>query len=216
MKDRVATVVVHYQTPDLLEVAVRSFHLVYPHISIFIVDNGSRDHSPAVIRQLQDEFGERVTALFLKENIFHGPAMHQAIRTLEKPYIFVLDSDTETNRAGFLEKMIDLLDSSESTYGAGQVVHVNKRGFVSPEGIPVLASAFMLLKRAHYMQLPPFVHHGLPALNNFKAAADAGYVVQPFPIQEYITHFGRGTAERYGYGLGLKSRLDFLLNKIGL
>lgn len=216
--EHVAAAVVNFQTPDLLDAAVRSFRAAYPAVPLLIIDNGSVDGSPGLIRRLADELGPGVSALLLEENIYHGPAMHRALCELETPYVYVFDSDTETQRGGFLEAMLADLAAEDHRYGAGQVVHANKRGFrvAAGEGTPVLASAHMLLKRGLYHQLPPFIHHGLPALHNFEAAAEQGYELRAFPIEDYVFHKGRGTAERYGYGLGLRSRADYLLNKLGL
>ncbi|GIV58833.1 MAG: hypothetical protein KatS3mg042_1746 [Rhodothermaceae bacterium] len=210
-------VVINYQTPDLLETAVRSFHRAYPAVPLLVIDNGSRDDSRARIEALGQELGPVLTPLLLEENIYHGPAMHRAMMHLPTPYVYIFDSDTETKRPGFLEAMQARLEADLMHYGAGKVVRVNRRGFADPKGtIPVLASAHMLLRRAVYLQLPPFIHHGLPVLKNCAAAAERGYRLVDFPIEDYVTHFGRGTARRYGYGLGLRSRLDYLLNKLGL
>lgn len=212
----VAATVINYQTPDLLDVAVRSFHRIYPTIQILIIDNGSQDTSPSMIRRLADELGSRVSTLFLDKNIFHGPAMHQALCTLQAPYVYVFDSDTETQRSGFIEAMWALLAASDRHYGAGKVVRANKRGFRSEDGTPVLAAAHMLLRKSVYHRLPSFIHHGLPTLLNFKGASSQGFSLCSFPIHEYVEHKGRGTAERYGYGLGLRSKAEYLLNKLGL
>jgi glycosyltransferase involved in cell wall biosynthesis len=212
----VSAAVVNYQTPDLLEAAVESFCRMYPRVPLLIIDNGSRDGSPALIHGLHAARPGQITTLLLEENRYHGPAMHVAMQQLHTPYVYIFDSDTETERGGFLEAMTALLADEETRYGAGQIVHVNKRGFAARSGVPVLASAHMLLKRDLYHQLPPFVHHGLPALANFAAAAARGYRLCAFPIQAYVRHLGRGTADRYGYGLGVRSKLDFLLNKLGL
>jgi glycosyltransferase involved in cell wall biosynthesis len=215
MNALVSAAVINYQTPDLLETAVRSFHSVYPDVPLLIVDNGSRDDSPTTVRRLEDELGNPVRACLLEENRYHGPAMHYALGQLEAPYVYIFDSDTETRRAGFLEAMSEELAVSNRRYGAGCVVTVDWRGFAAPSGISVLASAHMLLRRDIYRTLPPFVHHGLPALENFRVAAERGYELVPFPIEDYVHHLGRGTARRYGYGLGLRSRIDYLLHRMG-
>lgn len=213
---QISAVVINYQTPDLLRTAVESFRRFYPMIPLLIVDNGSADESRSTIEQLCEAGDGHVQAEYLPENIFHGPAMHHALQRQTTPYVYVFDSDTKTLKGGFLEAMHAALEESKESYGAGYVVRANQRGFADPKGIPVLASAYMLLKRNVYLQLPPFIHHGLPALKNFQAATKKGYRLISFPIEEYVEHLGRGTAERYGYGLGLRSKLDYLLNKIGL
>ena len=212
MLDRVSAAIVNYQTPDLTETAVRSFREHYPDVPLLLIDNGSQDDSPELIARLAAELN--VEPVYLDENRFHGPAMDLAMHRLTTPLVFVLDSDTVTERGGFLEKMIDLCVSRDA-YGVGKIVRVDRRGFTAPDGIPVLVSAFMLLQREVYLSLPPFIHHGLPALKNFEAAAERGLRLQQFDVDTYVTHVGRGTAERYGYGLGLKSRFDYLLKRLG-
>lgn len=212
--DLVSAAVVNFQTPDLIVSAAQSFHRCYPDVKLLVVENGSQDESPRVIRRMASGMHGTLDVLALEENCFHGPALDLALRRLETPYVFVFDSDTETRGGGFLEQMVVACEP-EDVYGAGKVVHANRRGFVAGQGTPVLASASMLLKRDVYLRLPPFVHHGLPTLHNFQAAAERGYRLIPFPIDDYVAHFGRGTAERYGYGLGIRGRVNYLLNKLG-
>lgn len=211
--DRVSIAIVNFQTADLTETAIRSFRAAYPDVHILVIDNGSKDESPHLIRSLAHELD--LETMFLEQNRYHGPAMDLAMHRLETPFVFMLDSDTETKRGGFLESMLELCEP-ERVYGAGKVVQVNRRGFTVPDGIPVLVSAYMLLRRKTYLTLPPFVHHGLPALRNFEAAMSEGYQLAEFPVQDYVKHLGRGTAERFGYGLGLKSRFEYLLSRLGL
>ena len=123
----VTTVIVNYQTPDYLKLAVSSFKKHYPYNEILIIDNGSRDESKEMIYQLINSF-ENVRAEMLPDNIYHGQ----------------------------------------------------------------------------------------PTLFNFKETTDKGYVLKEFPISEYIDHKWRGTAEKFGYGLCWRSKLDYLLNKIGI
>ncbi len=214
LPDRVNVAVVNYQTADLLDTAVRSFSRFYPHVPLMIVDNGSEDSSPETISLLREDH-DNVTALLLDANRYHGPAMDLALRRLESDYVFLLDSDTETRKGGFLEALVALCEPAD-VYGAGHVTHVNRRGFAARSGLPVLVSAFMLIDRNTYLDLPPFIHHGLPTLQNFRAAAEAGYRLAEYPVDEFVEHVGRGTAERFGYGLGLKSRIDYVLHKLGL
>lgn len=213
----VTAVVIHFQTPDLLALAVRSFRQYYPNVPLLVVDNGSRDPSRQVIEQLLVEGGALTQALWLPVNLYHGPAMHRAMETVTTPYVYFFDSDTETRQGGFLESMIAALEADPYAYGAGRIVEVDRRrGFRQAGGMPVLVTPYMLLRRDFYFRLPPFIHHGLPTIQNFRAAEQAGYRLIPFPIESYVHHRGRGTAERYGYGLGWRSRLEYLLHRLGL
>ena len=214
VRTRVVAIVVNFQTPDLLDTAVRSFKRFYPDVPLTIIDNGSRDDSPATIARIESEVPS-VRSLYLSENVYHGPAMHQGLMESRAAFTYVFDSDTETVRSGFLEAMLELLEADAEAYGAGQVVQVDRRGFARETGIPVLASAHMLLKTDLYRSLPPFIHHGLPALANFRAAYNRGYRLLSWPIGDYVHHLGRGTAARYGYGLGLRAKLDYVLTRLG-
>jgi glycosyltransferase involved in cell wall biosynthesis len=180
------------------------------------VDNGSKDNSQDVIRKLEMLSPEKTKTLFFKKNIYHGPAMHQVMNAISKEYVFFLDSDTETKRHGFLEAMQKELETSAITYGIGQHLTVNKRGFLSEKGVIILAPAYMMLRRSFYFMLPPFEHHGQPVLKNFIAAHRKEYSLKSFPIEDFIKHRWRGTSSRFGYGLGLRGKIDFLLNKIGI
>jgi GT2 family glycosyltransferase len=210
------SVVINYQTPALLKVAVRSFRKFYPSCPLLIVDNGSKDGSRSEIERLQSEEPDHTWTLFLPENIHHGPAMDHALRVVKEEFVFFLDSDTEAHGGGFLESMMNTLRSEESAYAAGVVQAVNHRGFRAEGGTPVVQSAYFMLKRSLYFKFPPFEHHGQPTLKNFSAATSQGYLLKDFPVCDYIHHLGRGTASRFGYALGWRGKLDFILNKLRL
>lgn len=216
MNKSICTVVINYQTPDLLKTTVESFRKFYPAEDLLIIDNGSQDNSVRLIQDLQNAFNHNTSTILLKENIFHGPAMHHAIEKKDYDYLFFLDSDTKTFKGGFLEKMADILNSSDKIYGTGRLLTINKRGFQSESGIQFPAPAYMMIKRKLYHRFSPFEHHGMPVLKNFSNALKDGYQFQYFPIENYIEHLWRGTAGRFGYGLGLKAKIDYFLNRLGL
>ncbi|NNF03196.1 MAG: glycosyltransferase [Rhodothermales bacterium] len=209
------TVIINFQTPDLLRRSVSSFRDVYPDERLELVDNGSADGSADVLRELASIHPESTGITIHPRNLYHGPAMHRAILDADAEHVFVLDSDTVTRRGGFLEHMSALLDGSDDVYAVGQRVFVDRRGFAAEDGFPVPVSAHMMIRRRMYTDLPPFEHHGLPVLRNCAAASDKGWQVAEFPVEQYVDHLGRGTAERFGYGLGWKSRLDYLLHRLG-
>ena len=211
----ITVIIINYNTPDLLRIAVDSLKKFYPKISLIIMDNGSLNESVSLIKTLQNNY-ENTKTVFLDENIYHGPAMDLAISkyvTTEK--VFFLDSDTETFKAGFLEEMNTLMENP-NVYGIGEFNKVNKRGFTDGKGKIILQTPYMLLRTSIYKKLPAFFHHGQPTLLNFVTSWEHGYFLEYFPISTYIDHKWRGTAERFGYGLGWKAKLDYLLNKVGI
>jgi hypothetical protein len=214
MRDHVTAAVINYQTPEYLEKAVRSFRHFYPDVPLLVVDNGSKESSVQVIQGMEREEGSTVRGVYNEENRFHGPAMDQAITLAETPYVYLLDTDTETRRGGFLEEMISIMETEPRSFAVGKRVTVNKRGFVESGGVPVPVSAYMLIRKAAYVQLPPFEHHGLPVLRCCMEAARKGWRVAVYPVDGYVDHYGRGTADKYGYGLGWRSKLNYILNRI--
>lgn len=210
----VEAVIVHYRTPDLLLDAARSFRQYEPLVPLRVVDNGSDDpNSVAALAALERE---GVAVERLGANRFHGPAMDHALRTSTARAVFFLDSDTRTHRGGFLAPMQARLHAD--AVAVGEVAYADARGFAcaatAPGAVPVPVSAYMLVDRARYAALPPFVHHGLPVLAAMAGAQAQGWTVEAFPVSDYVEHLGRGTAERFGYGLGWRSRLDYLLHRL--
>jgi glycosyltransferase involved in cell wall biosynthesis len=215
MSKKIRTVVINFQTPDLLKTAIESFRKFYPTIMVTIIDNGSQDTSREEIEKLCSAEPAYTETLMLGSNAYHGPAMNQAMNSTREEYVFFLDSDTETKQGGFLEAMQAELEMEERAYGIGLPITVNKRGFLAKSGVTVIAPAYMMVRRRLYSKFPPFEHHGLPVLKNFLNAQKMGYTLKPFPIEKYIDHRWRGTAARFGYGLGWRGKRDFVLNKLG-
>lgn len=222
----VTVVTVHYQTPELLRKTVESFQRWYPSIPYLVFDNGSSPDSEKVLRQIEmpglsewgqsAEGGAEVHVHREPSNIFHGPALDKAVREMvSTPYVFFLDSDTETQTPGFLEQAIEQLEQDPSMYAAGRQIRVNRRGFKDPDGFPILLTPYLLLKTDLYRQFSPFIHHGQPGLKHFYEAQQAGYRLIDFPMHHYIDHLWRGTASKFGYRLGLRGKWDFLMNKLG-
>ena len=215
MFDKIRTVVINFQTPYLLKTAIESFRKFYPTSKMTIIDNGSKDNSREVIERMRRAMPQYMTTLLIDSNIYHGPAMNRAMNAVKEEYVFFLDSDTEVKKGGFLEPMMEELESSATAYGIGRQIMVNKRGFSAETGVTLLAPAYMMLRRDLYRNFPPFEHHGQPVLKNFIAAQQMGYTLKSFPIEDFIDHRWRGTASRFGYGLGWRGKIDFVLNKLG-
>jgi cellulose synthase/poly-beta-1,6-N-acetylglucosamine synthase-like glycosyltransferase len=216
MFNNLRTIIINFQTPDLLKTAIESFRIFYPTSQMTIIDNGSKDSSRELIEEMRRVTPKYTTTLLLESNIFHGPAMNQAMNQVTEEYVFFLDSDTEIKQGGFLEPMLSELETSVTAYGIGRQITVNKRGFSADTGVTLLAPAYMMLRRHMYSNFPPFEHHGQPVLKNFIAAQHMGYTLKSFPIENFIDHQWRGTASRFGYGLGWRGKIDFVLNKFGI
>lgn len=221
--DRDVTVLmVHYRTPDLLRTAVESFFGQCPDVPMLVFDNGSLgspewEASRTLFDELESRFAPLLTIERHPRNLFHGPALDLALRDrIQTPYAFILDSDTRTLRSGFLPAMVERLEADERHYAIGVAEQVNERGFKQPGGMRILLTPYLLLRTALYPRFAPIVHHGQPTLFHFRDAQRQGYDLLDFPIESYIEHEWRGTASRFGYRLGWRGRIDYLLNRLGM
>lgn len=216
LSQSVTVVVVHYQTPELLQQTVDSFREFYPSVPLLIVDNGSSGDSDAILTHYESEQESNTTVHREKENLFHGPALDKSARELVKtPFCFFLDSDTRTEKGGFLEEILQVLNEDPKNYAAGRQILANRRGFKDEAGFPILLTPYLMLKREDYPRFPPFIHHGQPGLQHFMEVQKAGFRIIDFPMHHYIHHIWRGTASKYGYRLGWRGKWDYLMNKLG-
>ena len=207
--------------PDLLDRALGSLRKFYPTIPVLLIDNGSDDgKSAGLIMDWKSRYPQHTEFLLNKRNLHHGPAIDQALHHAASPFVLLLDSDCEILRGRLIEEMLKFAASSPLHYAVGQRVWMDRRGFDLPaanqEAIPYIRPICMLIRRSAYLELPKAERHGAPLLANMRKAARSGYVLVDFPIEEYIHHKGRGTAGQFGYGLGWKGKMNFLLHKLRL
>jgi glycosyltransferase involved in cell wall biosynthesis len=215
----VTAVVINFRTPDLTRRAVESFRSFYPALPLLLVDNGSEDESGRTLEELRAVAPEKTTLILNPSNRHHGPAMDQALRTVDTPFVLFLDSDCEVVQGGFVEAMLARATEEHRNYIVGKKIFMNDRGFDVAEesgAHPYIRPICMLVRRELYLGLPPFERHGAPCLANMRAARTTGLGLIHFPVEEFVRHEGRGTASRHGYRLGWRGRLNHLMNKIGL
>lgn len=217
-QNKVTSVIINYQTPELTLEAVSSLKNIYPDLKLILIDNGSNDDSVEQLQKLSNHF-DYIKFITNKKNLHHGPAMHQAILLSDTDYLLFIDSDCKVLKGGFIEEMLNMLEHDDSNYAIGEIIYLNKRGFLTDDrasGYPYIRPICMMLKRAHYLDLKPFQKHGAPCLENMQNALENGLKLINFNLNQYIFHLGRGTASKYGYNLGILGKLNYLLNKLKL
>jgi glycosyltransferase involved in cell wall biosynthesis len=215
MLDEISFLIVNYRTLELTTQCVESLERFYPRTEILLVDNGSGDESTDTICEMAKHSGN-IRAILNPTNRFHGPALDQGLRAAQTRLVFCLDSDCEVLQGGFLEAMAAYF-ADANTYAVGELVHMNRFGYAPPyskwRSFEYVHPRRMLLDSSKYLGLRRFNHHGAPCLTNMRQAVQRGYHLHDFPIQEYILHLGRGTCGPYGYGLGLRHKIEFLFNQ---
>lgn len=220
----VTVLIVNFRTLELTKRCVETLVAHYPDVRLLLIDNGSADESTEYVRDAAARL-DNVDAVFNEQNRYHGPAVDQGIRHCQTPYVFTLDSDCEIRQGGFLEAMSAFFQDPR-LYAVGELRYKSKYGYTFGYGeaarsgrrkrIPYIHPWGMLLDRRKYLTLGPFIHHGSPCLGNMRDAQERGYLVQDFPMWDFIEHFGRGTSSRHGYGpwAGSKQRLAFYLERL--
>ena len=223
MKDTlpVTAVIINYRTPDLLDRALASLRKFYPTIPVLLIDNGSEDgKSVGLMMEWKSRYPLHTEFLLNQHNLHHGPAIDQALQNATSPFLLLLDSDCEILKGGVIEEMLQHATQSLLHYAVGKRAWMDRRGFdLSPEtpgAIPYVRPICMLIRRTTYLSLPKAEHHGAPLLANMREAARRGHLLINFPIEDYVLHKGRGTAQQFGYGLGWKGKVNFLLHKLRL
>jgi GT2 family glycosyltransferase len=102
-----SVVIVSYNTRELLKKCIQSIYMTYPNnnLEILVVDNGSSDGSPTMVR---DEYGN-VILIENKENLGFAKANNIAINISKGRYVLLLNPDTVVTE-GCLDKCIQYLD----------------------------------------------------------------------------------------------------------
>ena len=95
---KVIAVVVTYNRIRLLKECIQSL-LIQSHkaLEILIVDNNSSDGTKEYISQMEREHGDKIRALYLKENLGGSGGFHEGIKkamTLHPDWLWLMDDDT--------------------------------------------------------------------------------------------------------------------------
>ncbi|MFQ5862621.1 MAG: glycosyltransferase family 2 protein [Candidatus Brocadiales bacterium] len=108
MKKELSVVIVNWNTRDLLEDCLASLYKTVRNLSfdVYVVDNGSTDGS---VETLREKFPE-VRLTRNKENRGFTMANNQALRGIQTPYVFLLNTDTVLLE-GTVEGMVSFLNT---------------------------------------------------------------------------------------------------------
>ena len=201
--------VVNFRTLQHTRTCVESLRAAYPDVALMVVDNGSADASTDYLEQFAASDGA-VTVLFNEGNRYHGPALHQGMVAARTSHVFLLDSDCEIRRGGFLELLLTRFGEDPLLYAIGKRGWTNRYG-QAPVDRRQAYTAYVhpfasMVDRRKYFQLPPFEHHGAPLWRNMWGASRAGFHLEHVPIEDYVLHHGEVTASIHGYGLDRRLR----------
>ena len=110
-KKLVSVVIPIYNMEDYLEATVLSvLNSTYPNIEIIMMDDGSSDKSPAIGKQLAEQYSN--VFFYCQSNRGVAAARNKAIDLSNGTYIFPLDSDDLIGR-DFIEKAVEVMDTQD-------------------------------------------------------------------------------------------------------
>ena len=113
----VSVVVPNYNGKAFIEPCLRSLAADAPEAEILVVDNASADGSR---EQVEQRFPE-VRLIALERNYGFARAVNEGIRASTRPYVILLNNDTELIEPNSIQEMLDI-------YGAYKENH-KIRGF---------------------------------------------------------------------------------------
>ncbi len=165
---KVSVIVVHYNTPELLETCLSSFYELNKSISfeVIVIDNASEKMFS------ESKFIEKysnISFIFNEENVGFAKANNQGAQEAIGEYLFLLNSDTVTNK-DVLSPMINfyettsgvgilgprLLNQDRSTQYYGSILGRYKYLGKNPRRVGFLSGAAMFIKRDLFLEVGGF------------------------------------------------------------
>jgi hypothetical protein len=198
-------VAVSYNSPDLIEILLRSVRQFYTN-KVYIIDGSAPDIVGAI--EAVTRCHANVEFIPFHYNIHHGPGMAWAIRNLGLcgPVLF-LDSDVELLHPGLIEDLAARLEPQ--LYGVGWITEPTLLGgSVQPKQFPYLSPLCMLCNMDVMRQWPMPIKHGAPMITPMLALAQAGRVdllrhvdwiendCTHDSVKKYMRHDWQGTVRR--------------------
>ena len=175
-------IIVHYNTPELLERAIKS---IPRNVKVLVVENGDTLHLMETDRVIKPP-----------TQMFHGDGLHFGIQHINTLYFVTMDSDAYIKDASIFDIMLRSFD--KDTYGVGYVSKVDKNGIddwnqsSTPPYFPYLHPFFSMICTEKYHKCKPFVHHGAPGIRAMQSLGN--YTLTNLGLmQKYVKHDGRGT-----------------------
>ena len=138
----ISAVILSYNSERYLEPCLRSLLDAMRDLpedsEILVVENGSRDRSPDILRRFESSHPDSVTGFYYGENLGTTVSRNFALRQAKGRYILVLDSDVVTPTET-LEPLIEVLES-EPRCGlvAPRLVYPDGREQLSTDRFPTL------------------------------------------------------------------------------
>jgi hypothetical protein len=195
---------VHYKTPDLIYKQYESVREFYPKIDYRIIDGS--DDGKNYFNDLEKK-DNKFTIKRFGYNIHHGPGMDYGIKSSNKDYLLIIDSDVSLKKP-IIEEMLNLFTG----YSVGKIKIMNSEGYTSNQKnikgelnfiYPYVHPYCMLIKKDSYLNFKPFIKHGAPCIESMIDLYNKNKtnLLTNFEIEHYVDLKIRGTCSKWGYNL---------------
>ena len=183
------------QTKEYTQLCVESFLRFYPDFKMLIVDDESLDDSAMYLKYKELTTPNLSVYWRSGKPHAHGDMLNEAMTEhITTPYVLMMDSDTITNRGGWIEQMLQKFKENDNLYATGTLMLVTESGEAC--GAPkdendILRYAHpscAMYDRGKYLTLFRATDHGAVLALNMIEAKHKGLDVTSFPIQNYVAH----------------------------
>ncbi len=189
---KIGVIIVCYNTPELITKAINSV-VTAKGVRVVIVNN-----SPAGSECFKtcDKLSAytNVDVIHTGKNIFHGPALHKGLESLNTEYACVMDSDTVVKNKDVFDTCIEILRDRTIYAVGGSVEHVGHGNkLYQGHAFDYLRPWFGMFRLENYYKFSPFVHHGSPWCQSMIDIKGLMRVVQIPDAGKYVQHKSGGT-----------------------
>ena len=180
---------------SLTELCLSSLLRFYPDIDVLVVNGSPFDYDSTNYLKLMALKHSNVRVLEWAKSNSHGVMMDTSIRNnVSNEYVLLMDNDTIVERGGWIEPMVEQLESNPNMFATGTLMVVSMAN--DSCGIPhdaddVLRHAHpscSILKRSMYLGFRGATDHGAPLCYTMADAKLHGREIGSFPIDQYVSH----------------------------
>lgn len=186
--------VVNYNTPDILEKAIKSVRMFYD-FKIIVIDGSE---VPCKVDY------PNVEVIHVGYNIGHGLGLDMGIKMCETDYVLTFETDVEMRRP-CIEQMLEKM--KDDTYAIGKLYLKNNSDFYNKNRdlfpkhniVRIVHPSFQIVNKNEYLKYAPYISDGAPTVLSYHDIERHGKseeVLIDFPVLDYVYHRNAGTRDR--------------------
>ena len=147
LHDGVTVVIVNWNTRDVTADVIRAVqHFSAPDVRVLVVDNGSSDGSPAMLRSWPG-----IETMFLSRNAGHGVALDIAVCSVRTRVAVTLDSDAVPLSDRWLDQVVEPVRARRAVLAGSRA----SRNFVHPIYLAVDVAEFVRRRLSFQVHVLP-------------------------------------------------------------